>query len=67
MCDIDGLLTSTRKTGNLEGHKIYYAKDHEPMSALGDIVKKIKPSVNNLINRILINNVCIYIFYIDSI
>lgn len=45
MCDVDGLLTTTRKDGNLEGHKQYYAKDHEPMKDLGEIVKKIKPSV----------------------
>lgn len=46
MCDVDGLLTTTRKDGNLEGHKQYYAKDHEPMKDLGEIVKKIKPSVS---------------------
>lgn len=46
MCDVDGLLTTTRKDGNLEGHKQYYAKEHEPMKDLGEIVKKIKPSVS---------------------
>lgn len=45
MCDIDGLLTTTRTVGNLEGHKAYYAKDVEPMKALGDVVKKVKPTV----------------------
>lgn len=45
MCDVDGLLTTTRTDGNLEGHKAYYAKDVEPMKNLGEIVKKIKPSV----------------------
>lgn len=47
MCDVDGLLTTTRKVGNLEGHKQYYAKDVEPMKDLGEIVKKIKPSVSH--------------------
>lgn len=46
MCDVDGLLTTTRKDGNLEGHKSYYAKNVEPMKDLGEIVKKIKPSVS---------------------
>lgn len=45
MCDIDGLLTTTRKDGNLEGHKAYYAKNVEPMKELGEVVKKVKPSV----------------------
>lgn len=45
MCDIDGLLTTTRKVGNLEGHKTYYAKDVEPMKELGEVVKKVKPTV----------------------
>lgn len=45
MCDIDGLLTTTRKDGNLEGHKAYYAKDVEPMKDLAQVVKKVKPSV----------------------
>lgn len=46
MCDIDGLLTTTRKDGNLEGHKKYYAKDHPPVKDLGQVVKEIKPSVS---------------------
>lgn len=45
MCDIDGLLTTTRKDGNLEGHKTYYAKDHPPIKDLAQIVKEIKPTV----------------------
>lgn len=47
MCDVDGLLTTTRKEGSLEGHKKSYAKDVEPMKDLGEIVKKIKPSVSD--------------------
>lgn len=47
MCDIDGLLTTTRKIGNLEGHKKFYAKNHPPVQDLGQVVKEIKPSVCN--------------------
>lgn len=46
MCDIDGLLTTTRKEGNLEGHKQHYAKNIQPMKDLGQIVKEIKPTVS---------------------
>lgn len=45
MCDIDGLLTTTRKDGNLDGHKKHYAKDHQPIKDLGQIVREIKPTV----------------------
>ncbi|KAH8306429.1 hypothetical protein KR018_011232, partial [Drosophila ironensis] len=45
MVDIDGLLTTTRKVGSLEGHKVNYAKNVEPMTDLGEIVASIKPSV----------------------
>lgn len=48
MCDIDGLLTTTRKDGNLEGHKAYYAKNVEPMKELGEVVKKVKPTVKKI-------------------
>lgn len=47
MCDVDGLLTTTRKEGNLELHKKLYAKDVEPMKDLAQIVKKVKPSVSS--------------------
>lgn len=46
MCDIDGLLTTTRKDGRLEGHKKFYAKDHPPIKDLGQIVKELKPTVS---------------------
>jgi len=46
MVDIDGLLTKSRKVGNLDGHKIHYAKDVNPMSDLAEIVSTIKPSVS---------------------
>ncbi|XP_014215831.1 NADP-dependent malic enzyme isoform X2 [Copidosoma floridanum] len=45
MLDINGLLTTTRKTGDLEGHKIFYAKDVPPVNTLAEVVKKIKPSI----------------------
>ena len=45
MMDIDGLLTTTRKKGDLDGHKIFYAKDCEPINSLIDVVKKVKPSI----------------------
>lgn len=45
MLDIDGLLTTTRTEGDLDGHKVFYAKDHEPMKRLIDVVRKVKPSI----------------------
>lgn len=45
MMDIDGLLTKDRKEGHLDGHKVYYAKDHKTCKSLGEVVKEIKPSV----------------------
>lgn len=50
MCDIDGLLTTTRTVGNLEGHKQHYAKDRAPIKDLAQIVKEIKPTVRLLPN-----------------
>lgn len=45
MMDIDGLLTKSRKEGTLDGHKIWYAKDHRPIKTLIEVVKEVKPSV----------------------
>ncbi|XP_055295554.1 NADP-dependent malic enzyme isoform X2 [Sitodiplosis mosellana] len=45
MCDIDGLLTTTRKDGSLEGHKQHYAKGCQPMKDLAEIVKEVKPTI----------------------
>lgn len=45
MMDIDGLLVKNRPEGNLEGHKIWYAKDHKVMKTLIEVVKELKPSV----------------------
>lgn len=57
MCDIDGLLTTTRQVGNLDGHKKSYAKNVEPMKDLGEVVKKVKPTVNiPIFSRILLNS-----------
>lgn len=46
MADIDGLLTTTRKVGDLHGHKKFYAKNHPPVKDLLEIVKEIKPTVS---------------------
>lgn len=46
MADIDGLLTTTRKEGDLHGHKKFYAKNHPPVKDLLEIVKEIKPTVS---------------------
>lgn len=45
MMDIDGLLVKNRPEGNLEGHKIWYAKDHKVMKTLIEVVKELKPTV----------------------
>lgn len=55
MCDIDGLLTTTRKKGSLEGHKRHYAKDCEPMKDLADVVKAVKPTVISFLKFFGIN------------
>ena len=45
MMDIDGLLTQGRSEGNLDGHKVFYAKDHKSVKTLAEVVKEIKPTV----------------------
>lgn len=45
MMDIDGLLTKGRTEGNLDGHKVWYAKDHKTMKRLIDVVQDVKPTV----------------------
>ncbi|KAF2900492.1 hypothetical protein ILUMI_05697 [Ignelater luminosus] len=45
MMDIDGLLAKGRPEGRLEGHKTFYAKEHEPIKDLKTIIGEIKPSV----------------------
>lgn len=58
MADIDGLLTTTRKVGDLHGHKKFYAKDHPPVKDLLEIVKEIKPTVSEAItfNRLSVSS-----------
>lgn len=48
MADIDGLLTTTRKVGDLHGHKKFYAKNHPPVKDLLEIVREIKPTVREI-------------------
>lgn len=45
MMDIDGLLVKNRSEGSLEGHKIWYAKDHKVMKTLIEVVTELKPTV----------------------
>ncbi|PSN35985.1 NADP-dependent malic enzyme [Blattella germanica] len=45
MVDIDGLLAKGRPEGRLEGHKMFYAKDHAVMKNFAEVVKELKPSV----------------------
>lgn len=45
MMDIDGLLTTGRKEGSLEGHKVYYAKEYPAMRNLQEVIESLKPSV----------------------
>jgi malate dehydrogenase (oxaloacetate-decarboxylating)(NADP+) len=45
MVDIDGLLAKNRPEGKLEGHQIFYAKDHAVTKDLRAVVQEIKPSV----------------------
>jgi len=44
MMDIDGLLSTQRKEGDLEGPKSFFAKDLPPTKKLLDVVKLVKPS-----------------------
>lgn len=52
MCDIDGLLTTTRKEGNLDGHKKHYAKNCQPMKDLAQVVNEVKPTVSKTVHTI---------------
>lgn len=45
MMDIDGLLTKARKVGNLDGHKVWYAKDHRDLKTLIEVVTEVMPTV----------------------
>ena len=45
LVDSKGLLVKDRPEGGISGHKKEFAQEHEPMKKLGDVVKKIKPTV----------------------
>lgn len=45
MCDINGLLTTTRREGDLCGHKAFYAKNVQPEKDLLTICQNLKPSI----------------------
>lgn len=65
MADIDGLLTTTRKVGDLHGHKKFYAKNHPPVKDLLEIVKEIKPTVRKKRLRFKDFSVTVFHFYTD--
>merc|ERR1719300_988430 len=43
--DSRGLIVKDRPDGGISHHKAPFAHEHEPMKELGDIVKKLKPTV----------------------
>ncbi|XP_018914992.2 NADP-dependent malic enzyme isoform X2 [Bemisia tabaci] len=45
LVDSKGLIVKDRPEGGVTGHKTRYAKNHPPVKTLGEVVKKIKPSV----------------------
>ncbi|CAG0921859.1 unnamed protein product, partial [Notodromas monacha] len=45
LVDRRGLICKGRPEGNLTGHKVHYAHDHEPMYDLEKIVEKMKPTI----------------------
>ncbi|XP_069700053.1 NADP-dependent malic enzyme-like isoform X2 [Periplaneta americana] len=45
MVDSKGLIVKDRPEGGVTGHKVHYAQNHPPIKNLGDVVKKVKPSV----------------------
>ncbi|KAK7863404.1 hypothetical protein R5R35_004361 [Gryllus longicercus] len=45
MVDSKGLIVKNRPSGGLNHHKEVFAKEHEPVTDLEEIVKRIKPSV----------------------
>ena len=53
--DSRGLIVKDRPEGGISAHKAPFAHEHAPMSELGDIVKKLKPTV--LIGAAAIPNV----------
>merc|ERR1719357_622973 len=53
--DSRGLIVKNRPEGGISNHKAPFAHEHEPMADLGEIVKKIKPTI--LIGAAAIPNV----------
>ncbi|XP_049802890.1 NADP-dependent malic enzyme-like [Schistocerca nitens] len=45
MVDSKGLIVKDRPEGGVTGHKVEYAKNHQPIKNLEDIVKTIRPTV----------------------
>ncbi|ESO98579.1 hypothetical protein LOTGIDRAFT_239020 [Lottia gigantea] len=45
MVDSRGLIVKNRPKGGVSGHKVDFAKDHEPVDKLEDVVSKLKPTV----------------------
>lgn len=43
--DSRGLIVADRPEGGISEHKLPFAHQHEPMADLGEIVKKLKPTV----------------------
>ena len=43
--DSRGLIVADRPEGGISDHKLPFAHQHEPMADLGEIVKKLKPTV----------------------
>lgn len=46
MCDMEGLLTKSRNSKELQGNRGKYAKDLKPTKNLEEIVNEIKPTVS---------------------
>ncbi|KAJ8961837.1 hypothetical protein NQ318_021452 [Aromia moschata] len=45
MVDSRGLIVKDRPEGGVSGDKVHYAHEHEPIKALADVVKTVKPSI----------------------
>lgn len=45
MVDSKGLIVKDRPDGGVTGHKVLYAKAHEPIRNLEDVVNTIHPTV----------------------
>ncbi|KAI8792353.1 NADP-dependent malic enzyme, partial [Biomphalaria glabrata] len=45
LVDSKGLIVKKRPKGGVEGEKVLFAKDHQPLDKLEDVVESIKPTV----------------------